>query len=205
MGADASNYWLLHNDNDAHYIGIGGYRRYLLLTGADNPESQITMPATVESCEFLSSDEQRDAALKLLEDSDCVTNRSITLNCSVEQQYLMYELPEHWHLFKQALLRVNPSYESSIDWFVKSNLIAFNGTYIMKKHWYKRMMYEFYDAMQYVWENCSAVFPDKSKNHYNCSEPFPWRYVGFINERFVPFFIHANNLKKVEVPLVFLE
>ena len=46
---------------------------------------------------------------------------------------------------------------------------------------------------------------NKSKKQYNCTEINPWRYPGFLNERFVPFFFYANGLRKIEVPLAFLE
>jgi len=37
------------------------------------------------------------------------------------------------------------------------------------------------------------------------SEPLPWRYPGFLGERFLPFFIYANDANVFRVPLVILE
>jgi len=68
----------------------------------------------------------------------------------------------------------------------------------------RQLVTEYFLAMEHVWDNTKEVYPDKEKNSYDCTEPFPWRYPGFLMERFVPFFIHANKLKKTEVPLVVL-
>ena len=35
--------------------------------------------------------------------------------------------------------------------------------------------------------------------------PLPWEIPGFIGERFLGFFINANKLNKLEVPLIFLQ
>jgi hypothetical protein len=58
--------------------------------------------------------------------------------------------------------------------------------------------------LEYIYINSSKVYPVK-KSGDNFSEPLPWRYPGFIGERFLGFFIHANSLKKLEVPLIFLQ
>ena len=203
IGQQVTDYYLANHDTSAEYLGCASYRRFLKIDENDKTE-KITLPATLESSEEITSDEQMNKALTLLQDNDVIINHERVIHTSVENQYLTYELPEYWHLFKEGIVRVNPSYRNKMNWFTESNRCSYEGIYIMKKHLFRQLVTEHFLIMEHIWKNCSEVFPDKSKKQYNCSEPFPWRYPGFLNERFVPFFVHANNLKKVEVPLVFL-
>jgi len=203
IGQQPTDLYLSNLETSANYLSCGSYRRYLWID-ASRQEEKITLPATTESCKQVTSDEQMHRALDYLENCDIIINRERVIDTTVENQYLRYELPEYWFLFKEAISIVNPSYKPYISWFTESTRCTYEGVYILRKDIFKRLVKEFFSIMEIVWSNCSEVFPDKSKKSYSCSEPFPWRYPGFLNERFVPFFVHANELKKVEVPLVFL-
>ena len=85
-------------------------------------------------------------------------------------------------------------------WFTGYNVISYEGVYIMRKSLIKQLVSEYFSIMEYIWKNCSQVYPTQQTT----SEPLPWRYPGFLNERFVPFFVYANSLRRAEVPLVFL-
>ena len=185
------------------YVGVGSYRRYLYILDAENnPHEKVVMPANEESGKYLTSDEQKEAALKILETSDVIINRARTINISIEEQYLQSQPPEYWNLFKQAIVQVNPLYEKHMSWFTKPghNTISYEGVYIMRKDLYQNLMREYFQIMEYIWFHCSNAYPTTQTT----SEPLPWRYPGFLNERFVPFFVFANSLQKTEVPLVFL-
>jgi hypothetical protein len=203
MGQQATEYYVANMETDADYLGVSSYRRCLLLD-ENKTDEKITMSATKETCVKLTSDSEKEKIISHFErGADVIINRAWTINTSVENQYLTYELPEYWTLFKEAILKTNIEYKNSMSWF-DSNVCNFEGVYVMRKNLIQKMLNEYFCIMEYIWENCSEVYPDKNKKQYNCSEPLPWRYPGFLNERFVPFFIHANNLKKTEVPLVFL-
>jgi hypothetical protein len=60
---------------------------------------------------------------------------------------------------------------------------------------------ELFRILEYIWQNSGDNYPTKQTT----SEPLPWRYPGFLGERFFPFFVYANSLKKIQVPLVILE
>ena len=63
---------------------------------------------------------------------------------------------------------------------------------------------ELFQILEYIYQNCSKVYPTKQPGD-QFSELLPWRYPGFIGERFLGFFINANKLNKLEVPLIFLQ
>lgn len=207
MGAEATSYWLLQNANhfEEEYIGNTSYRRYFMLNGDSNvPDKLVTAP-TPDICQALAGEQSKQIAIDLFKEVDMIVTKPMDVGISIERQYLQYELPEYWHLFKEALIRVNPFYRKHIDWFTTSTVCHYEAVFVARKDIYKRMFYEYYEAMEYVWSKCSEVFPDKSKKHYDCSEPLPWRYPGFLNERFVSFFIFANDIKRAEAPLVVLQ
>jgi len=203
IGQQVTDYYTTHLDTSSEYLGCASYRRFLWIDPNDMNERK-NLPATVESSNLITSDEQMNKALDLLQNCDLIITRERTISTSVEIQYLTYELPEYWFLFKEGITRVNPSYKNEMNWFIESNRCHYEAVYIMKKHLFRQMMIEFFLILEHVWKNCSEVYPDKTKKHYDCSEPYPWRYPGFLHERYVPFFLHANKLSKVEVPLAFL-
>ena len=202
MGQQATECYVANTNIDADYYGVGSYRRYLLLTDAYRVAAdKVTMPATEESVKFLTSDAQLKAASKFLDSADVIINRARVIDVSIEEQYLQSQHPEYWNLFKEAIVKTNSNYEKHMWWFTGYNVINYEGVYIMHKSLVKHLLAEYFSIMEYIWKNCSKVYPTERKT----SEIFPWRYPGFLNERFVPFFMYANSLRKVEVPLVFLD
>ena len=205
MGTQAADYYTINSNQDAEYLGSACYRRFLWIdSGRDMTMKKITMTASEESYKLLTDKRMKENALKYLEESDIIINREVDVGTTVEQQYLTYEMKEYWDLFKEGIERVNPTYRSSMKWFTESTRCHFEGVYITKKHLMRQLVTEYFLIMEHIWDNTTDIFPDKENRTINCSEPFPWRYPGFLMERFVPFFIHANSLKKTEVPLVLL-
>ena len=102
---------------------------------------------------YLTSDEQKETALKILETSDVIINRARTINISIEEQYLQSQPPEYWNLFKQAIVQVNPLYEKHMSWFTKPghNTISYEGVYIMRKDLYQNLVREYFQIMEYIW------------------------------------------------------
>ena len=203
MGTQATDYYTINSNQDADYLGSACYRRFLLMD-SNVSAPKITWTASEETYQKLTGDDMKSNALKYLENSDIIINREVDVGSTVEQQYLKYEMKEYWDLFKEGIVKVNPTYKSFMKWFTESTKCHFEGGYITKKHLMRQLVTEYFLIMEHIWDNTTDVFPDKDKRSISCSEPFPWRYPGFLMERFVPFFIHANSLKKTEVPLALL-
>lgn len=203
MGQQATEYYLWKYGK-ADYIGVGSYRRYLFISGHDNEELKnaikLGMPATIESAEFLSSEQQKDDALNLLKSYDLITNRQTPINVSVQEQYLQSQPRQYWVLFLKAIDELMPDYRKHLNWF-QGNKINFETSYIMRKQMFKKYVAELFEIYEYIWQNCDKTYPTQQTT----SEPLPWRYPGFLGERFFPFFIHANSLNAIHVPLVMLE
>lgn len=205
MGQQATDYYLYANDFTSRYLGVGSYRRYLApLQGVGHMEEKLIVPSTVESCNGLTSDAQHDKIVQYLQSADVVCSRFRYMHKSIEAQYLESQLPEYWELFKEAIVKLYPQYEDHMIWFTDYSICNYECVYVMDNFKYKQLVQEYFAIMEYIWKNCSETFPDKNVKQYNCTEINPWRYPGFLNERFVPFFFYANGLRKIEVPLAFL-
>ena len=201
MGVLATEYYLWKYGK-ADYIGAGSYRRYLLLDDTmPQTAPKVIMAANQTTADYLSSEAMKDTALKLLEKHDLITNLPITLSGKdIESQYLESQPYEYWNLFIQGIMELFPDYRNKIDWF-KGNTINFETSYIMRKQMFKKYISEFFELLEYIWTHTDKTYPIEPTT----SEPFPWRYPGFLGERFFPFFVYANGLNPAYVPLVLVE
>ena len=202
MGVLASEYWLLKNTPEVDYIGCTSYRRYLSLTDDDQAVGKIIMPATQENADKFGTPEQEQIALNYLKHSDVITNNSVIIPCTVEQQYLQSQPKYYWDLFKEAIDKLYPSYREHLTWFTSSNVIHFESPYIMRREFFIRYTDEYFRILTYIFERVKVTYPS---NDGTFTEPCPWRYPNFLGERFFPFFVHANALRMTQVPLVLLQ
>ena len=202
MGQQATEYWLLKETPVTDFIGCTTYRRYLLLDrNTEKNVAKISMPATQANAEKFGTKEQQEIALEYLQTADVLTNHSIALPFSVEAQYLQSQPSLYWQLFKEAIHDLFPNYRQHLTWFTHNNIINYETCYIMRRDIFVRYTTELFAILENVWQNSGDNYPTQQTT----SEPFPWRYPGFLGERFMPFFLYANSLKKIQVPLVILE
>ncbi len=94
-----------------------------------------------------------------------------------------------------------PDYRKHLTWFKQCNIINFETCYVMRRQAFRKYATELFEILEYIFKNCSNVYPTVQTT----SEPLPWRYPGFLGERFFPFFMYANGLKRIQVPLVVLQ
>lgn len=202
FGGQATEYWLLHQTPDVEFIGYTTYRRYLLLDrGMTNPNPVLTAEANMRACTALSSDAQRDAALDYLQSADVLTNRSVVLNCSIEDQYLGSHPAVHWRLFIEAIDSLLPEYRRHLIWFTKYNTASFFTCYIMRRELFRKYAGEYFTLLEHVIRRAPQAFPDRVGG----ARMQPFKYPGYLGERFLPFFLYANGLRKLEFPQVLLD
>jgi len=204
MGQQATEYYLWKQTPNVDYIGCTTYRRYLYLnsTGPIN-EHTIHVPVDRSFCEFATSESAKEFALDILQSSDMITNHNTVLANSVEAQYLEWEPPHYWNLFKQAIHELYPEYRQHLHWFTSCNVVHFETTYIMRRDYFLKYAEELFNILRYIIENTHEPYPVKKPTD-TFKELLPWRYPGFIGERFMPFFTYANGMKKHHVPMMFV-
>jgi len=211
MGAEATIYHVYKNGSsyNTEYLGFSSYRRYLLI---DSNTNYFKIDTDNKNINYLTSQLMYEKFLENLKKYDVIcnifrsTDKALPFKkLSIEEQYLYFEIPEYWHLFLEGINTLYPKYKSSIDWFKTSFTCPFEGIFVMKSVMMYKMLDEFFNVLEYVWQNCKETFPDKKNKYYSCIEESPYRYPGFLGERFFPFFCIANNLSIFQVPLVIIE
>ena len=203
IGQQVTERWILEKTPQVDYLGCTTYRRHLLLDKhAEKNVAKISMPATQANANMFGTQEQQEVALEYLQTAEVLTNHSVALPFSVEAQYLQSQPSLYWNLFKKAIDDLFPNYRQHLTWFTHNNIINYETCYIMRRDIFTRYADELFRILEYVWQN-------SGNNNYptqqTTSEPLPWRYPGFLGERFFPFFVYVNSLKKIQVPLVILE
>jgi hypothetical protein len=202
MGQQATEYWMLDQNPTVDYIGCSTYRRYLMVDPeAPKNVSKIIMPPEQENADRLGSDEMGNIILQYMETADVLTNHSIAVNHSVESQYLESQPREYWDKFLEAIDVLYPDYRKHLTWFKQCSIINFETCYVMRRQVFRKYATELFEILEYIFKNSSNVYPTQQTT----SEPLPWRYPGFLGERFFPFFVYANGLRRIQVPLVVLQ
>ena len=200
MGVASCHYYLNYNDLEYNYLGISCYGRYLLIHNPnDIQEHKITVPITQDKAEELSSENHLVEALDILNTYDIITNHDRVINMSIQDQYCMHQSIEHWNKFKEGIDALFPEYRPYMDWFTNSNKANFQSSSLCRKKVFNKIYTEYFAVMDYVWQNVSNTFPLHGNG---IAEEFPFRYPGFLEERFIPFFLYANDIKRYNVPLI---
>lgn len=200
LGQQASEYYLWKHAR-ADFIGCTTYRRYLDFKGdMGSNVLKAAMSPTKESADYMASDEQKAAALKLLETHDAITNLITPLPYSVRTQYLQSQPEEYLNLFLEGIEKLMSDYRKSMSWWDERGA-SFETCYVMRKQLFRKYASELFELLEYVWQNTNKTYPTQQTT----SEPLPWRYPGFLGERFLPFFLHANRVNVARTALVILE
>lgn len=201
FGQQALEYWLYRRAPKADFIGCATYRRYLMIAGAHaGPHHRLIVEPRADILADLGSDEHRNAALMYLQSADVITNRSYALESTIEQQYLDSQPAAYWHLMMRAIETLYPQYKPHMLWFRDYNVVQFETTYIMRRAAFMKYASELFAILEYVFKHAEVVVPDEVPGMPHQ----PYRYPGFLGERFFPFFLYANALRTIEVPLVFV-
>lgn len=198
IGQQSTDYYVLKYES-ADYLGVTSYRRYLKIDGGN--EDKIVVSPSQEACNELSSERIKDIALEYFQHYDVITNKFVNHGWRIDTQYCQHQDNKFWFLFLEAINTLYPEYSSKMSWFSEASPINYEGAYIAKQSIFKKLVEQYFNVMNYIWTNSKDNYPLPG----TVPEEFPWRYPGFLNERFVPFFLSANEYKIKEVPLVVLK
>jgi hypothetical protein len=187
------------------FLGLTTYRRLLL--PLELQEAVINLEISQPNFDFCTSEEMGQRQLTLLDKFDCLlATQTPVLGgssqgevLSIEEQYLKYQDPDYWWLFRQGLEDLYPNYRHiADDYFCNCNEASFESPVICRSDLFLKMGREFINLIMYVWSYSKTPIPLHATN----TEPKPWRYLGFLGERFFPFFFLANKCRVKYIPLV---
>ena len=201
FGQQALEYWLFKKAPKTDFVGCATYRRYLMIAGAyTSPHHRMIVGPRPDIITDLGSDEHRNAALMYLQSADVVTNRSYAIDTTIEEQYLQGQPAAYWQLMMRAIESLFPQYRRHMLWFHSYNRVQYETTYIMRRALFMQYASELFAILEYVFKHAEIVVPDEVPGVPHQ----PYRYPGFLGERFFPFFLYVNAVRTVEVPLVFV-
>ena len=198
----ATEYWILNHLNDVDYVGVTGYRRFPHFRhDRTNPAEGFGAPATRENLAILTHDSHLALINGILETYEAITVRKIHCGGSVKSQFLETQREEIWNHFIDSIATVVPEYKRWLGWFELENQCHFCGPMgltplPMLKDYADMYIRIIADILKWV-ENPFLCIDDHASAKTD-------RWIGYLAERFYPFFLFVNNVKTYQVPMILL-
>ena len=184
------------NKNDS-VVGISHYRRYLsLLPVFKNSPSWFTAPPHENILNLIASDEQKNRAIEILDNYDLILPRACYSVSSVGEDYLLAHAREPWDIFVNKMNEFYGEKEHSLK-FERKNYLC--NMLIAKKTVFDHWCYELFDIIDGVFQEI-GVSDAVSDVRYQ-----PYRYPGYLAERFMTAFVNVHKLKVFEADVITLE
>ena len=198
----AAEYWILHHLKDVDYVGVTGYRRYPLFRhDRTNPIKKLGTTATLDHLATLTHNSHLPVINDILDTYEAITVKKIHCGGSIKSQFLRSQRPEIWTHFIDSIARVVPEYKRWLGWFELENETHVCGpmglTHLpMFKEYADMYIRIVVDMLKWV-ENPFLCTDDQAHAKTD-------RWIGYLAERFYPFFLFVNNVKIYQVPMIFL-
>ena len=199
-----AEYWILNHLRDVDYVGVTGYRRYPHFSA--NPRDNIPLyhaTPSLDAVKALTGPVQLDHAMEILRVYDVITVCRTHSPWTLTEQYLAEkQIEEIWWLFLQCICDVAPEYRKGIAWFDMSHSNIFCGPMGFTPIGLFREYSDIYiKIIEKILKNTSDPFRIMDENHSSKSD----RWIGYLAERFYPYFLFVNRINCFEVPMVLLK
>ena len=197
-----AQYWAWKNCT-SQKVGFYHYRRYLNPT-LDNTwkgERLFSVPLNENILDYLTSDTQKNSLEYLLDIFDIIIPAQININIKEQDQrctnvsnhYKTYHVAAHWDAFTNTLEQNFPSNKNLVRYFDISNQVTAYNMFATRRDIFDSYCKDLFNTLDPLF----AEF-GKDYNEYNR------RYIGFLAERFLWFWIKKEKLNYVEVPMLML-
>ena len=198
-----AQYWAWKNCN-AEKVGFYHYRRYLNPT-LDNTwkgDRLFSVPMNDNILDYLTSDHQKQSIESLLDIFDVVipAQTNITIKeqdqrcTSISNQYKIYHVEAHWNGFIKRLEQNFPTHQHLVKYFDISNQVTAYNMFATRIAIFESYCKDLFSTLDPIFDEFG-----KDYNEYNR------RYIGFLAERFLWFWIKKERLTFVEVPMLMLD
>lgn len=185
-------YWLWKNCQD-DFIGLCHYRRYFNLLPIANNKSVLSIRNEAGAKALLEHPRQKEAVVKLLDRYDLILPRAIYLAEPMPKRYKKAHGSREWEVFMSSLDMLYGRNSHSLDVerrFFVGNMI------ICKKDLFHRYAEQLFSVINRVFDSVGILEPRAGKRYQ------PYRYPGYLGERFTSAFINANRLSYFEAQLL---
>lgn len=198
----AAEYWILHNVHDVDYVGVTGYRRYAEFAKTPDRKTRAIRNEQVNDrfLAELTGRSAREAIEQVMAVHDVIVPKSMYFGQTISEQYLnSNQLEPVWGAFLEGIAQTTPEYKDKLNWFDLHQPSHFFGPMGMNPiGLFKEYADAYLKVVKFVLENTADPFHVLDWGNQNRSD----RWMGFLAERFYPFFLYANRISKFEVPVV---
>lgn len=198
----AAEYHILNHIKNVDYVGVTGYRRYPYFKhDLNNAAEAFGAVATPENMAILTHDANLELINTILTTYEAITIRKIHCGGSVKSQFLESQRADIWDHFIDSLVTVVPKYKPWLGWFDLENQCHFCGPMgltplAMFKDYADQYLRIIADMLKWV-DNPFVCLDEKAQAKTD-------RWIGYLAERFYPFFLFVNNVKTYQVPMILL-
>lgn len=183
-------------NSKADYIGISHYRRYLnLIPIPDNNHPWLSVETSTPILDFLRRDEQYNNAIDLLQHYDFILPRAAYSNISAGTDYLQAHGSHEWNKFIEVLDHKYGSQKHSMT-LERRNFLC--NMMITRRSIFNEYCSELFDVIDKVFQDCGI--PDEIPG----ARYQPFRYPGYLAERFMSAFINVYKPKIYEANVITL-
>jgi hypothetical protein len=199
----ATEYWILHHVNDIDYVGVTGYRRYPFYSFNRSDASDLySAPATAENLNVIFNNQHISTIKSILNVYDVIVSREIFTGHCVSKQFLVDQNEEVWELFIEAISSTLPELRPYLKWFDLQSHVSYLGPIgFVPLNLFKDYADSYIKILRFMMKNLDNPFHINGINPVSSSD----RWIGFLAERFFPFYIFANKISKFGVPTVILK
>jgi hypothetical protein len=197
----ATEYWILNHVHDLDFVGVTGYRRYPMF---DYRSHSISAPlvharATSEVVAALTSGVNPEAIHDALSRYDLILPKQLAFDKSVKSQYLETQDAAVWEAFMDGIAELAPEYKNKLNWFDEAySFSAFGPMGLAPLNAYKEYADIYFKIVAFILKNVPNCFVVRDRSARYKTD----RWIGYLAERFYPFFIFANGMTPFEVNTV---
>lgn len=190
-------------NKEANFVGINHYRRYpYFLHQHKILDSKIFLEPNEENLKFLTSQDQKNAALDLLKTFEIIHYRPILLQYNVEEQWKIFHSIETFDIMLEELSKTELS--NSLGYFNHNNFHIFASPFITRweilkefTDFYIKFINKLLDRQDFL-----KILNSNIETHQRFINK---RLLSFIGERLVPLWTFNKRLKTGYIPCIVTE
>ena len=198
----AAEYRILKHLKHVDYVGVTGYRRYPHFN-YDRTQSVegFAAAATPENIALITHNNHLKQIHEILSIYDAITISKIHCGGSVKSQFLETQREDIWDHFIASIARTIPEYKRWLGWFDLENHCHFCGPMGLTP---LAMFKDYADMYVRVIIDMLKEVQDPFLCLDETAQAKTDRWIGYLAERFYPFFLFVNNVKTYQVPMILL-
>lgn len=187
-----ATYWLWKNTS-SDIIGICHYRRFFNLIPTNHYQTGwLNMDFNENALALLNNPMQYEKIKDILGHYDLIIPRTTPCAHSLRENYLESQSEKEWDIFTDQLDLLYGRHNHGI--YVENRNI-YGNMLICKREVFEHYCQQLFFIIDRVFAEVGE-YPEKSNVRYQ-----PYRYPGYLSERFTSAFIHANRLRAYEAQI----